>query len=224
MAGHLAYDAALENFQAAQKVLPQSLNLGLAEAIVLNLAGRRQEGYAKLREIEERWPDQDSPYVLAGTSAYFAGRVEDARQEFEMAAALRSDNPLVYYYLALMESEASEPDLHAALQWADMAVEKDPSFAWSHLQRGKIYERLGKPADAREALEEAVRLQPEMTEGFYLLSRVYRGLGETALADAAAQKSEVLRCQASEFSPEREMTLRLLVQARPRTASSPLSH
>ena len=81
---HMAYDAALANFRAAQQTLPQSMKLALGEAIVLNLANRREESYQWLLEIEKRWPEQDLPYVLAGIAAYSSSRFDDARWEFTL--------------------------------------------------------------------------------------------------------------------------------------------
>ncbi len=209
---HLAYDAALENFRAAQKLFPQSLNLGQAEAIVLSLAGRHQEAMAKLHLIQARWPEQDWPYLLAGIAAYMTNNYEDAQLELERAAGLGSDNPSTYYYLALVESESSPPNLQVALRWTEMALQSDPNFAQAHFLRGKLCEKLGRTAEARQALEEAVRLQPSMVEAHYLLSRVYAELGDVTRADAEARESDQLRRAVQQVNSEKETILRLLVR------------
>jgi tetratricopeptide (TPR) repeat protein len=212
---HLAYDAALENDRAAQKVLPQSLNLALAEAITLNLAGRREESYTKLREIEGRWPEQDLPYILAGISAYTAYRYDAARAEFEKAAALESSNPLAYYYLALLDSESPQSDTAEPLRWARMAVEGDPSFALAHMLLGKLYRRQGKLEEARKSLEEAVRLQPNLADAHYLLGRTYAELGDPARAEMETRESERWHREVHQVSPEKQSVLHLLVQVEP---------
>jgi tetratricopeptide (TPR) repeat protein len=42
---HQAYDASLENYQSAEKRLPDSMRLAVAEAIAQNLAGHREQSY-----------------------------------------------------------------------------------------------------------------------------------------------------------------------------------
>ncbi len=212
---HQAYGAALEDFRAAQKVLPQSLKLALAEAIVLNLAGRREESYTKLLAIEGRWPEQDWPYLLAGISAYTAYRFEDSRREFEKAAALESTNPLTYYYLALIDSESPQSDAKETLRWAEMAVAGDSNFAQAHLLLGKLYKRLGRNDEARKSLEQAIRLQPNLADAHYLLGRIYAQQGDSARADAETRESERWHREVHQVSPDKENIMRLLVQAEP---------
>jgi tetratricopeptide (TPR) repeat protein len=212
---HQAFDAAIEDFRAAQKVLPRSLKLALAEAIVLNLAGHREDSFQKLRGIEKRWPEQDWPYILAGISAYTAYHYEDSRREFEKAAALESSNPLTYYYLALLDTASPQDDSSEALRWAEMAVKNDPSFAQARLLLGKIYNRQGKTNEARQNLEEAVRLEPNLADAHYLLSRIYAQLGETASAEAQRHESERWHRDVHQVSPEKENILRLLIQVEP---------
>ncbi len=212
---HQAYDAALENFRAAERILPKSLKLALAEAIVLNLAGQREESFTKLRAIEGRWPEQDLPYILAGISAYTTYRFEDSRREFEKAAALGSSNPLTYYYLALLESESAQSNLNEALRWAELAVGGDPTFAQAHFLLGKLHKRMGRIQEARQSLEAAVRLQPNLAEAHYLLSRVYAELGDPARADAETRESVRWHREVHQVSPEKESMLRLFVQVEP---------
>lgn len=212
---HQAFDAAIEDFRAAQKVLPQSLKLAVGEAIVLNLAGHREDSFERLRGIEKRWPEQDWPYILAGISAYTAYRYEDSRREFEKAAALESTNPLTYYYLALLDTASPQGDSAEALRWAEMAVKDDPQFAQGRLLLGKIYNRQGKTAEALENLEEAVRLEPNLADAHYLLSRIYAQLGETTRAETERSESERWHREVHQVSPDKENIVRLLVEVEP---------
>ena len=211
---HRAFAAALEDFRAAEKVLPQSLRLALAEAIVLNLAGKRGDSYEKLKEIEGRWPEQDWPYILAGISAYTAYLFDDARREFEKAAALESTNPLTYYYLALLESQSSQKDLHEALRWAELAVQGDPDFAQARYLLGSLYVSLGRADAARENLEAAVRLQPTLAEAHYLLARLYAEMGDTARAESETRES-IRWHREVHVSPGQQDLMQLLVRVDP---------
>jgi tetratricopeptide (TPR) repeat protein len=209
---HQAFDAAQENFRASQRVLPQSLRLALAEAIVLNLAGKRAESHEKLQEIENNWPEQDLPYIVAGISAYTAYRFEEAQREFEKAESLESANPLTYYYLALINSTSNPADRMETLHWAEMAVAGDPTFAQAQALLGRLYKELGRNEEARKCLEEAVRLQPDLSDAHYLLSRVYSDLGDAARAAAEIRESQRWHREISQVSPENENVLRLLVK------------
>jgi tetratricopeptide (TPR) repeat protein len=209
---HQAYDAAIENYRAAAKRLPDSLRIAVAEAIAQNLAGQRQESYEKLRAIEVRWPEQDLPYILAGISAYTAYRFGDARQEFEKAAALESANPLTYYYLALIDSESPEGNPREMLRWAQMAAAGDPNLAEAQLLLGKLYKRLGNGQDARHCLERAIQLQPNLAEAHYLLGRIYAESGESALAEVETRESQRWHREVHAVSPEKEKVVRLLVE------------
>lgn len=212
---HLAYDAALENYRAAQKALPESLRLALSEAIALNLNGHREESYNRLVKIEKRWPEQDLPYILAGISAFTAYRFPDARREFETAAAAESTNPLTYYYLALLESQSAQANSAEALRWAELAVDGDPGFSQARYLLGKICKTLGKTAEARQNLEEAVRLQPNLAEAHYLLGRIYAEAGDTVRAEAETRESIRWHTEVHQVSPEKENILRLLVRVEP---------
>ncbi len=203
---HLAYDAALENFRAAQKILPQSFKLALAEAIVLNLAGRREEAFARLRSIQGRWPEQDWSYILAGISAYTAYRFEDSRREFEKATALDSSNPLTYYYLALLESQSSQPKLSEAVRWAELAVEGDPTFAQAHFLLGKLYKTLGRAAEARQSLEKAVHLQPNLAEAHYLWAASMRSWVIQPVPTPRRAKAYAGTVRSTRFPPKRRQS------------------
>jgi tetratricopeptide (TPR) repeat protein len=212
---HVAYNAAVEDFRAAERILPQALRLALAEAIVLNLAGHREESYQKLQSIEARWPEQDLPYILAGISAFTAYRADDARREFEKAAALDSTNPLTFYYLALLDTQSGQSEGSEAVRWAELAVKGDPSFAQARLLLGKLYRTLGKNSEARENLEAAVRIEPNLAEAHYLLGRIYAEQGDAARADAETQESIRWHREVHQVSPDKENIQRLLVDIGP---------
>jgi tetratricopeptide (TPR) repeat protein len=201
--------------RAAEKPLPQSLRLALAEAIVLNLATHREESYAKLQEIERRWPEQDLPCILAGISAYTGYRMEDARREFEKAAALESTNPLAYYYLALLESQSAQSNTSEALRWAEMVVEGDPGLAPARFLLGELYKNLGRTDDARRNLGEAVRSQPNLAEAHYLLGQIYAESGDDARARVEREESVRWHREVHQVSPDQENIQRLLVNIGP---------
>jgi tetratricopeptide (TPR) repeat protein len=59
--------------------------------------------------------------------------------------------------------------------------------------RGQALQRLGRPAEARRAFEEAVRLNPEFAEGFYGLAMVCTRLGEPTQAEEYRRRFAALK-------------------------------
>jgi len=51
--------------------------------------------------------------------------------------------------------------LFNALQYAQKAVELDPSYAWTHNTLGLVYGNLGRKKDAISELKKAINLDPE---------------------------------------------------------------
>lgn len=212
---HLAFDAAAEVFQAARKNLPASLNLALAEAISLNLAGRLEDASTKLREMQSQWPEQDSPYVLAGIAAYTAYKFDDFRREFEKALALGLANPLVPFYLATLESQSAAGNLDEALRWAQTAVAGDATSAQGQYLLGTLLKRSKRNDEARHCLEKAVSLQPSLAEAHFLLAQLYAESGDTARAEAERRESERWHREVNQISPDREAIQKLLINVVP---------
>ena len=212
---HLAYDAAVENFRAARKARPGSLKLGLAEAISLNLAGRRAEAFATLQEIQRQWPDQDLPFILAGITAFSSIKLQDARREFEKALAVGSTNPLVAFYLATLESQSAASNLDEALRWAQAAVDGDPTSPQAQYLLGTLLKRSKRNDEARQCLEKAVSLQPSLAEAHFLLAQLYAESGDTARAEAERRESERWHREVNQISPDREAIQKLLINVVP---------
>jgi len=101
----------------------------------------------------------------------------------------------------LASLSASAGDLADANRYARWAVKVRPQDATGVLLQGKLETQLlkqqGKPTaellqTLRRFLEEAVRLDPYNAEFHFELSRVYRGLGNTKLADERRARAEAL--------------------------------
>jgi tetratricopeptide (TPR) repeat protein len=72
---------------------PQDSDLPLLKAIVLGLLHRFSAAEQTLREIELRWPEWDRAYLAHGLLLELAGQPSGARQRFQTAAALGSQDP-----------------------------------------------------------------------------------------------------------------------------------
>lgn len=75
-----------------------------------------------------------------------------------------------------------------AFQLAAEAAKRDPKSARNALLTGKALVKLGKQDLALRWLEQAVKLDDNYSEAWYLLSRTWRSLGDLEKADAALEK------------------------------------
>ncbi len=99
---------ALELLEKAIRANPEVSDLPLTKAIVLGLMGQTPAAEKVLKEIESSWPEWDRAYLVHGLLLERAGRPRDARQRFQTAAALGSQDPSLRCALARLGS-ASNP-------------------------------------------------------------------------------------------------------------------
>ena len=84
---------ALHLLDEAIRTNPEEPDLPLLKAIVLGMMHRFSDAESTLREIELQWPEWDRAYLAHGLLLEQAGQPAGARQRFETAAALGSQNP-----------------------------------------------------------------------------------------------------------------------------------
>jgi tetratricopeptide (TPR) repeat protein len=80
------------------------------------------------------------------------------------------------------------------------ARELDPTYGPACLQEGILFLLLGRAADARVSLEEAVRLAPQSRQAHFHLSQVYRKLGDDVQATEQLQRMQEIQTLEREFS------------------------
>jgi tetratricopeptide (TPR) repeat protein len=83
---------ALDFLDEATKRYPDYADLLLTQAIVQSLTGQTALAEKTVREIELRWPEWDRAYVAHGLLLERAGRAAEARQRFETAIVLGSQD------------------------------------------------------------------------------------------------------------------------------------
>jgi Flp pilus assembly protein TadD len=91
---------ALQLIEEAIRTNPEDSDLPLLKAIVLGLLHRFPAAEQTLREIELRWPEWDRAYLAHGLLLELAARPSEARQRFQTAAALGSQDPSLACALA----------------------------------------------------------------------------------------------------------------------------
>ena len=89
---------------------------------------------------------------------HVTGELERALPEFAQAIAI---DPQPRYLRRAAEAALRAQELRLAEEYAKKAQELDANNATSHRVLGKVYAAAGRPAEARAALEIALRLDPE---------------------------------------------------------------
>jgi tetratricopeptide (TPR) repeat protein len=97
---------ALDLLEKAIRTNPQDSDLLLLKSVVLGLLKRFSAAQQTLREIELSWPEWDRAYLAHGLLLELAARPLEARQRFQTAAALGSQDPILKCALARVAGTA----------------------------------------------------------------------------------------------------------------------
>lgn len=98
---------ALDLIDRAIQLTPEDSGLRLTRAVVLSAMGRNAEAGKAVKEIENRWPEWDRPYVIDGLLMERASRPDDARQRIRIALALGSQDAAARCALARLAAPAA---------------------------------------------------------------------------------------------------------------------
>ncbi len=87
--------------------------------------------------------------------------------------------------LALARARRRLGDAHEPIRILDELLARHPGFAPGHCERGLALRGLGRDADAREALEQAVALEQTLAPAWLALGELHAEAGDTGQADRA---------------------------------------
>ncbi len=119
--------------------------------------------------------------------AISVGDHEMARNFYQQAIGLRSDNPDVHYGMATVCFLMS--DLPSSAFHFKEVTRLDPLRAGAYINLGAVYNRLEQFDDAVAALRRGIQLDLNRAEGFYNLGLVYRRLDQNDLAIQAYREA-----------------------------------
>ncbi len=184
--------------------------------LVLGRYAESVNAYERALELTGNRPDLASEYGESLVLLHDGQVGAAARQTFEAALAGDPGEPIARYYLALGAAQAG--DLQGALDgWVALARDAPPDAPWLAAVRARIDDVAGQlgvdvatlapalahapssDADQAQTLRDmvdglAARLaaNPRDLDGWLMLARSYRALGETGKAEAALQSASAV--------------------------------
>jgi predicted Zn-dependent protease len=116
-------------------------------------------------------PKSSEPYQLLGIVYFSKGMWQEARKNFEEAAALNPKSPGIDRDLGRLYTQTGDYDLARAA--FDRALSQDPKEALTYLYLGELFEKQGDLRSAAGAYQNAGNLAPLWDKPPYRLSIVY---------------------------------------------------
>jgi superkiller protein 3 len=112
-------------------------------------------------------------------------------------------SPGYYFKGAALEaraphSERPQATLAAARKLLEKSVRLQPQFAESHVGLGELLEEQGELGSAIAEFQQAIKIDPNNSQGFYHLANAYRQAGELAKSKLAFDKFNQLKAEKKE--------------------------
>jgi tetratricopeptide (TPR) repeat protein len=174
-----AYPEAERVFAQGSALNPHSTYLLLGLALAQFLGGHASQSVEASRRVLAADPAFSPARLLLGFTLYFDGKLADAREVAGEGLKLPGPDPHLYYLEAvtLIKQHGQE---HAQILADLAAAEKSiPDCALCYVASGKVHEEQNELPVALSDLQKAIRLAPDLSEGWYHLASVYDRLGDT---------------------------------------------
>jgi tetratricopeptide (TPR) repeat protein len=176
--------AAVIRLEEALQSFPSASRLWFALGFANFKLDKTEEAERALRKAIDLNPKFAPAFAYLGLIQARTGVYSEAISLYE--SALRSDPKLaVVHHLiadAMLKMNADPRLIERHLR---QAIEMDPTFASARLALGKLFMRSQRWADAVSELEQTIKLDPGVYEGYYQLGLAYGRLKRTKDAEAA---------------------------------------
>jgi tetratricopeptide (TPR) repeat protein len=206
-----AYPESERVFAAGSTRNPQSTYLLLGLALAEFLGGHPSQSMEAARKVLAADPTFSPARLLLGYTLYFDGNFAEARQVAAEGLKLPAPDPYLYYLEAVTLIKQNDPGQAQILGDLAAAEKGIPGCALCYVASGKIYEKQNKLQAAQDDLRMAVRLGPDLSEGWFHLAKVESRLGNAAEAARARKRFDAIKVGADER--EKEMMRGVLLQS-----------
>ncbi|MDH3227791.1 MAG: tetratricopeptide repeat protein, partial [Thermoleophilia bacterium] len=143
--------------------LDPSVARGYAALVVVNLfRGRSEEAVAAAERAIELAPNWDSPHFLLAAALARQGRFLPAAQAMNRAMRLNPRPPAIYLMMMGSVNLRAGREREAVQMW-ERARAANPDLIWARLALASHYEERGRHEEARAAVEEILRVNPDLT-------------------------------------------------------------
>jgi len=198
---HETLAPAIEVFQQASTRYPHSPRLLIGLGMALYARGSYDEAVKALLEAADLNPSDQRAYLFL-SKAYDRSpeQVNDVIERFHKFAEIQPRNAQAHYYYAMSlwkGKRAQDPNLDLSQIQALLkkSVTLDPKLAEAHLQLGNVYSDQNKYADAIPEYLTALKLNPDLADGYYRLGQAYVRTGEKDHAQEQFQIYQKVRTQ-----------------------------
>ena len=153
---------AVEWFQKALELAPDSPRERLNYGLALLEFGQTEEGIAELEKVQQQAPEIPHTWFNLGIAYKRQGQFQRSREQFEQMGELVPDEPVSHYNLGILLRLEGEPD--RALQHFATAARLDPNLAGPHYQLYTLYRLQGRGEEASRALEKFRQLKLQQVD------------------------------------------------------------
>ncbi|MDH1521707.1 tetratricopeptide repeat protein [Achromobacter mucicolens] len=172
-------------------------NLG----IILQESGRHADSVACLERVAQLQPHSPEALNNLGNAYTGVNRLDEARQHYVRALALRGDYAEAHSNLAFVLRELG--DYEAAANAGQRAIECNPRLANAYINLAEIEAARSRPAQALQWTEALLAFAPSHPQALELRTRLRTACGSQA-ATAEAQDSEDLARRVRDLLTERQ--------------------
>jgi predicted CXXCH cytochrome family protein len=163
---------ALAHYQKAVQWDPYSAGFFNELAVVLSMLGRTDDALAAMQQAAALEPKEAEFQYRLALAWNEAGRLDQALAALETTVQLDPLHARAWYNLGLARQQAgNSPGALAALLQGENADPRDPQIPYA---RATILLQLAQPAEARQALQRALQVQPAFTPARDLLNQLER--------------------------------------------------
>lgn len=145
--------------QASQLGIPSQALLGW-KAIAQNLAGKKAESDATLKEALALKPQSALDFVLLADEDRLNGRYDAALTSYLEALQRRPDDYWIQHFTGLCYLQLDQPS--SALSCFSNCIARRPGYVWPHMLRGVCYGSIGQLENALRDFSAAEKLDPKL--------------------------------------------------------------
>ena len=198
-------------FARGSALNPQSTYLLLGLALAQFFGGHTSESMETSRRALAADPEFSPARLFLGFTLYFNGKFAEAREVAGDGLKLPGPDPYLYYLEAVTLFKQHGQERAQILDNLAAAEKSIPDCALCYVASGKVHEEQNELQDALSDLHKAVRLAPDLSEGWYHLAAVDSRLGYSTEAAEARQHFQAMK--ANEDEREKEMLRGVLIQS-----------